>query len=290
MGSAILSGVLRSCAKTLANGDTPRISRFIATVQSQGSVDALETRFPKEVEVSRGANVKAMQEADIVLLACKPYLADKILGEAGIFDAITGKLVISVLVGSPIAKLKRIVLGQKDMIEQLKKQSKVQEILDAKMKTLYFHRAMCNCGAEFGESMTVIETNPEIPAKLAQNTDWIFEQLGKIAPVVPELYDIGGVLAGTTPSFLSIAFDGMLDGAVSEGMKRADAKRILTQSLIAMARLLENGEHPAMIREKAASPKGTTIAGILALEENGVRHAFTEAVIASSERSKDIGK
>lgn len=290
MGSAILSGVLKSCAKTLANGDTPRISRFIATVHSQGSVDALEIRFPKKVEVSRGRNVKAMQEADIILLACKPYLAVKVLGEAGVFEAITGKLVISVLVGSPVGKLKQIVLGQKDIFEQLKRQPKFQEALEAKQKTLYFHRAMCNCGAEFGESMTVIETNPEIPTQLAQITDWVFEQVGKIAPVAPELYDIGGVLAGTTASFLSIAFDGMLDGAVSEGVKRADAKKILTQSLIAMARLLENGEHPAIIREKAASPKGTTIAGILALEKNGVRHAFTEAVIASSERSKEIGK
>jgi pyrroline-5-carboxylate reductase len=45
------------------------------------------------------------------------------------------------------------------------------------------------------------------------------------------------------------------------------------------AALLEaNGHDTLKLRREVASPGGTTIRGLAALERNGVRHAFTEAV------------
>ncbi len=63
----------------------------------------------------------------------------------------------------------------------------------------------------------------------------------------------------------------MLDGAISQGMKRADAMKILVGTLFSLAKLLEDG-HPAVLREKISSPKGTTIAGLLRLQEDRVRY------------------
>lgn len=215
-----------------------------------------------------------MTEADIVLLACKPYMAEEVLGAEGVRYALEGKLVISVLVGSPVAKLEAIIYGhappQKD-------------------RMCYIQRAMPNIAAELGEAMTVIEST-SMPQEFRDISHWIFSQIGKTAPVAPDLFDIGGVMAGPTGAFLSVALDGILDGAVSQGLKRADAKKMVTQSLVGLARLLENGEHPGMLRERFSSPKGTTIDGLLSLEEDRVRFAFSKAVIASSKRSQEIGK
>lgn len=97
-------------------------------------------------------------------------------------------------------------------------------------------------------------------------------------------------MAGASGALLSIAFDGMLDGAVKEGLKRADAKKILTQALFSLATLLESGEHPAVLREKFSSPKGTTIDGLVSLEEDRARWAFGRAVVAATRRSKEIGE
>lgn len=275
MGSAILSGVMESCSRAKANGEVPKISHFIATVNSESSAKALKNRFAAYsdcFEVRRGENVAAMQDADIVLLAFKPYMIDLVLREEGVRQALGGKLVISVLVGSPLHKLQSAILHERKVSE----------------KPIYIKRAMLNIAAEFRESMTVIEIS-DAPEEYQEITNWIFLQLGKIAPVAPELFDIGGVLAGAGGALLSIAFDGMLDGAVKQGLKRADAKKILTQSLFSMAKLLET-EHPAVLREKFSSPKGTTIDGLLSLEEDRARYAYSKAVIASTKRSLEIGK
>ncbi|KAH7408036.1 pyrroline-5-carboxylate reductase dimerization-domain-containing protein [Cadophora sp. MPI-SDFR-AT-0126] len=276
MAGAILSGVLDSCAKTQAAGE-PRISRFVATVNSEGSAKRVKSQFDKysdRLQVIQGDNVKAMREADVVLLGFKPYMIDLVLTVDGVREALAGKLVISVLAGSPVEKLKAAIFHAGPKI--------------ADEKPFFIKRAMMNMAAEYGQSMTVLETNPLIPKEHEDLVEWMFSQLGKTAPVAPELYDVAGVMAGASGALLSVAFDGMLDGAVSQGMKRADANKILTQSLISLATLLQN-EHPAVLREKFSSPKGTTIAGLLSLEEDRARYAYSRATIASSERSKEIG-
>lgn len=281
MGAAILSGVLESCSHAEANGQQPKISRFIVTVNSESSAERLRKRFAAYAEyphvdrfiVEHGDNVGAIEMADIVILAFKPYMIDHVLRAQGVRRALAGKLVISVLVGSPLHRLEAAIFHDG---ERTKKE-----------KPFYIKRAMLNIAAEFRESMTVIETT-NIPQEYEEITEWIFLQLGKIQRVAPELFDISGVLAVSSGALLSVAFDGMLDGAVKQGLKRADAKKILTQSLFSMAKLLES-EHPAVLREKFSSPKGTTIDGLLSLEEDRARYAYSKAVIASTKRSLEIG-
>ncbi len=272
MGATILSRLLASCTKALEKGEEPRISHFIATVNSEASADKLSARFTSDrVEVIWGDNVKAMKDGDLVLLAFKPYMIDLVLKKPGVREALAGKLVISVLVGSPTRKFEEAVPPRSGD------------------EAYFLQRAMPNPSAEFGEAMTIVEVLPDMPQEHQEMTTWIFSQCGKISLQPPELYDIGGVVSGVSVALLSVAFDGMLDGAVNQGLKRGDAKKILSQALFSMAKLLEE-EHPAVLREKFSSPKGTTIDGILSLEEDRVRFAFSKAVIAASKRSHEIGK
>lgn len=47
--------------------------------------------------------------------------------------------------------------------------------------------------------------------------------------------------------------------------------------------------HPALLKDKVASPAGTTINGIAELETSGVRGALIRAVRASAKRSEELG-
>ncbi|PQE22470.1 pyrroline-5-carboxylate reductase protein [Rutstroemia sp. NJR-2017a BVV2] len=152
-----------------------------------------------------------------------------------------------------------------------------------------FVRAMPNLAAQIGESITLISlgTTP-ISEKFTEISGWIFKQIGETSYIADNLYQAGAVLAGATPAWFTLALDGILDGAVSEGIKRGVAMEILAQSMLGTAKMIQSGEHPAILREKISSPKGTTIQGLKTLEKGGIRSSFTDAFIDSTQHGLNM--
>ncbi len=76
-----------------------------------------------------------------------------------------------------------------------------------------------------------------------------------------------------------------------EGLDRESAQKLAAQTVLGAAKMvLETKKHPAELKDMVTSPAGTTIHGVHALEKNGVRAAFTDAVMASAKRSREMGK
>ncbi|RAL61207.1 hypothetical protein DID88_010286 [Monilinia fructigena] len=94
-----------------------------------------------------------------------------------------------------------------------------------------------------------------ISPKYEEAMKWVFQSIGQYTYVPDNVFQVAGVLAGCTPAWFLTAFDGILDGAVSEGMKRDTATEILAGSMLAAAKMIQNGEHPAVLREKISSPR-----------------------------------
>jgi pyrroline-5-carboxylate reductase len=75
------------------------------------------------------------------------------------------------------------------------------------------------------------------------------------------------------------------------GLPRETALRLAAQTLSGAAEMvLQSKEHPAVLRDRVASPGGTTIAGVEALEAGGVRAGILRAVRAATERSREMGR
>ena len=73
-------------------------------------------------------------------------------------------------------------------------------------------------------------------------------------------------------------------------MPRATALEMVKQAVYGAATMLrDSGEHPVILREAVTSPGGTTAAGLRALERAGTRSAFLDAVLAATERSRELG-
>jgi pyrroline-5-carboxylate reductase len=88
-----------------------------------------------------------------------------------------------------------------------------------------------------------------------------------------------------------LVIEALADGGVKMGLPRKTAITLAAQSVLGAGKwVLESGMHPAQIKDIVASPGGTTIAGLHALEQSGARAAFIDAVQAATERADALSK
>ncbi len=74
-------------------------------------------------------------------------------------------------------------------------------------------------------------------------------------------------------------------------MPRDAATALAAQTVLGAAKMvLETGSHPGVLKDQVASPGGTTIAGLHALERGGVRGAIMDAVEAATRRAAELGR
>jgi pyrroline-5-carboxylate reductase len=149
-------------------------------------------------------------------------------------------------------------------------------------------RAMPNTPALIGAGAAAIS-----PGSLAGEADlaWAEEILGAVGVVVrvPEKQlDAVTGLSGSGPAYVFLVAEALTEAGVLAGLPRDVAETLAFQTLLGSARLLE-GNAPAELRAAVTSPGGTTAAGLRELERHGVRAAFLDAVMAATERSRELG-
>ena len=84
---------------------------------------------------------------------------------------------------------------------------------------------------------------------------------------------------------MAIAVEGIEAGAVDAGLGKEMAWALARQALLGTAAFLEDEtESPAALKDRVASAGGTTIMGLAALEDAGVRGAFMTAVQTAAAR------
>ena len=105
--------------------------------------------------------------------------------------------------------------------------------------------------------------------------------------------DLNGVtgLSGSGPAFVFMFIEALADGGVRSGLTRTVAMQLAIQTVLGSAKLMEStGKHPGQLKDQVASPGGTTIAGIHALEHGALRSTVMDAVFAAANRAKELGQ
>jgi pyrroline-5-carboxylate reductase len=152
-------------------------------------------------------------------------------------------------------------------------------------------RAMPNVAALVGSGAAAIAAGRAAgPDDLAWARG-VLEAVGTVVTVPETALDAVTGLSGSGPAYVFLVAEALIDAGVLVGLSRPVASQLAVQTLLGSARLLdETGDEPATLRAAVTSPGGTTAAGLRALEAGGVRHAVLEAVVAATERSRELGR
>lgn len=114
---------------------------------------------------------------------------------------------------------------------------------------------------------------------------------GVLDPLEERLIDAGSAISGSGPAYVYMFIEALADGAVACGIPRAKAMEYAAATVIGAGEMvLATGQHPGALKDAVCSPGGSTIAGVRALENHGFRAAAMEAVIATYNRNKELGK
>ena len=96
-------------------------------------------------------------------------------------------------------------------------------------------------------------------------------------------------LAGSSPAYVYFFIDAMSRAGVKYGLKKDQATKIAAQAVLGSAqKVLADQKTPMQLVDDVCSPGGTTIAGLLAMEEAGFMTAVIKGMDATI--NKDQGK
>lgn len=205
-----------------------------------------------------------VEEASLIVLAVKPKQVPGLFEEEHLSIG-AGKTVISIVAGLTIDALKSYVPD-----------AKIVRVMPNHCCMVLEGAMGYSCGPSVDESEK---------AEIAR----ILGAVGLAVEVDEGYMDAITGIAGSSPAFMYLVIDAMADAGVLNGLSRADSIRLAAQSMLGAAKMvLETGKHPDVLRDEVCSPGGTTIVGVRALEDLGLRSAMIAAVDDTIRKSREM--
>lgn len=245
MGGSIVNGIIQS-------GYLEPSSVYVSDPREKVLDD-----FSKKGISTCKKNTEAVEAADLVIFAVKPYHIEGVLREVKpVLN--NNKLLVSIVTGVNLAQLAALAGDN-----------------------LKFFRVMPNTAIAIQESMTCVATNglakDDLPTVLE-----LFDQLGKTVVIGEELMAAATVLASCGTAFALRYVRAAMQGGIEMGFSAEMAQFITAQTVMGAVKLILNtGNHPEKEIDKVTTPRGITITGINEMEHQGFSSAVIHGLIES---------
>ncbi|CAA6669021.1 unnamed protein product [Spirodela intermedia] len=152
-------------------------------------------------------------------------------------------------------------------------------------------RVMPNTPSAVGEAASVMCLGERATKTDGEWVASLFTAIGKIWIADEKHFDAVTGLSASGPAYIFLAIEAMADGGVAAGLPRNLALSLASQTVLGSAAMVNRtGKHPGQLKDDVASPAGTTIAGIHELEKGGFRGTLMNAVIAATNRCRELSK
>ncbi|HBF35486.1 TPA: pyrroline-5-carboxylate reductase [Candidatus Sumerlaeota bacterium] len=255
MGGALVRGVIKS---GLLSPERVRVT----------DVDAAKAKaFAEELGVmALGNNTDIATQSDVVIFAAKPQNMAELLGELASVTA--QPLYISIAAGISLMWME----------SRLGADARVVRVMPNTP-------AMIGCGAAGAARGKNVSD-----ADMALTLD-IFCAVGDALEVPESKINAVTGLSGSGPAYVFRMIEVMAKAGEKVGLEPAAALKLTLRTVLGAARMaVETGVAPAELRRRVTSPKGTTEAGLKAMEDGGFEELMEQAVSAATVRSEELGK
>jgi len=249
LGASIAQGLIKS-------GYTPP-GNITVTRRKIDDLDGLKEQGVK----TTSDNIDAAVKANMIIVAVKPRQVDEVLQE--ISEAIQSNkpLLISVVTGITMTRIKKIV--------------------GTEVKVF---RAMPNTAIAIQESMTCI-SSANGSEKEIEKVKNLFEHLGKVAVIHEELMNASTALGACGIAFALRFIRAAIQGGIEIGFDAHTAELIACQTAKGAASLvMERKQHPEREIDLVTTPQGCTIAGLNEMEHQGFSSALIKGIVTSFQK------
>jgi pyrroline-5-carboxylate reductase len=254
MGSSVIGGIVK-------RGNSP------------GSILLVEPLLPvrkkleKEFKISSSGNIEpSIKNYGVVIVAVKPNVVKEVLTNLSPHIS-KSNLIISVAAGISIDYIEKQFNTEVSIV-----------------------RTMPNIAARVGQAAVALCRNSIVSKNQLDTASSLMESIGTVIEVEEEQMDAITGLSGSGPAFVFHMIESLAEGGVLMGIPREKALQLAVQTVYGSSSYLKQlNLHPALAKEYVTTPGGTTIDGLLKLEEGGFKSLVMNAVKSASEKSRVIG-
>ena len=256
MAEALIRGLIQ--------GGVVTADRIVASGPRGDRLAELASQYAIE---TTGDNAVLVRKSDIVVLAVKPQILERVVREiAGALQP--GALVVSVAAGVDT--------------------STIESHLPSGARVV---RAMPNMPALVRAGATAISRGRHATDADVLEAKAIFDAVGLTIVLDESQLDAVTGLSGSGPAYIFLILEALADAGVKVGLSRRNAQRLAAQTVMGSAKLLlDTDEHPGKLKDMVTSPGGTAIAGLHTLEEGGLRTTLINAVETATKRARELGR
>lgn len=257
MGQALIQGLMRKQMVT--------VKSLWAAAKTEASCEKIRN----ELSIPAFVNYTAqLPNTDVLLLCVKPNGIKGVLEKLKAGGLKPDTLIISIVAGATLESMEN-ALGTHNPVV----------------------RAMTNTPCTVGQAMTTICGGTYATEKHLAIAQQIFEAVGVCMALDEVHFNAITSLAGSGPAYVFLIMEALADGGVRVGLPREAALRIVSQTLLGAATMVQqSGRHPAALRDDVTTPAGCTIGALLTMEDGKIRSVLARAVEEATKIAGNLGK
>lgn len=246
IGAGNMGGAI---ARGLASGSLVKAEEITVTAHTQATLDKLKSDVP-ELNTTLN-NVEAAKDADIIMLAIKPWLIKDIINEIKPSLDLSKQIIVSIVAGVSFEDMK-VMLGNEDSMM-------FRVIPNTAISIKMSPTLMCCCNVS-QEQITTVKA--------------LFDELGQAFIIEERLMAAGTAVTSCGIAYAFEYIKAAMQASIELGLYPKVAKDMICQTVAGAAALLEtNGSNPDTEIYKVCTPGGITIKGLNEMSALGFDHA-----------------